>query len=229
LLRLSLTGKPAVEFKWNGFNKLTELSTPTKKSTYGYGAYGGILESQSVEGGAFIFYVRDVFGRVLGEYRKSGTTFEIAKVYTHGADGLISQRDSAAGASYWYLFGAQEETRALVTGAGVVVNRYDYDAYGAAVTKVEGVGNDFEYTGKHGCMTEDVSGLVLCGQRWYAPWLRRWVSRDPIRYDGGYNVYEYVGGRVTTRIDPSGLQPLPLLPPDLYFPPSPVTPCPLTL
>ena len=34
----------------------------------------------------------------------------------------------------------------------------------------------------------------------------RWVSRDPIGYDGGVNLYEYVKGRPFIFTDPSGLQ-----------------------
>jgi hypothetical protein len=33
----------------------------------------------------------------------------------------------------------------------------------------------------------------------------RWMSKDPIEYEGGLNLYEYVGGRPTIYLDPSGL------------------------
>ena len=32
----------------------------------------------------------------------------------------------------------------------------------------------------------------------------RWLQRDPIGYAGGINLYEYVGGRVTVEVDPTG-------------------------
>ena len=36
----------------------------------------------------------------------------------------------------------------------------------------------------------------------------RWVSRDPIGYDGGdWNLFRYVGNEVIGRVDPSGLKP----------------------
>jgi RHS repeat-associated protein len=174
-----------------------------------YDTETGLLLMKTVVGGEGVFYVRDIFGRVLGEYRKSAAgVYGVGKVYTYGADGLVSQRDVAGGASYWYLYGAQEEARALVGVSGVVVNRYEYDPYGVVSTKVEGVSNDFEYTGKHGCLTDDLSGLVLCGQRWYAPVLGRWLSRDPIGFAGGVNLYEYVNGNPLRWIDPSGDKPV---------------------
>ena len=40
--------------------------------------------------------------------------------------------------------------------------------------------------------------------RGYNPVLGRWVQRDPIGYEGGINLYEYVGGRAVVAVDPSG-------------------------
>jgi RHS repeat-associated protein len=39
--------------------------------------------------------------------------------------------------------------------------------------------------------------------RYYSPILGRWLTRDPIGYQGGKNLYEYCGGRPVTAIDPS--------------------------
>jgi hypothetical protein len=46
---------------------------------------------------------------------------------------------------------------------------------------------------------------VLAGQRWYIPQLTRWLSRDPIKYEGGVNLYQYVAANPVNYIDPSGL------------------------
>jgi RHS repeat-associated protein len=44
------------------------------------------------------------------------------------------------------------------------------------------------------------------GHRYYDPATGRFLQRDPIGIGGGFNVYAYVGGRPTLRVDPSGLQ-----------------------
>ncbi|EQD79982.1 RHS repeat-associated core domain protein, partial [mine drainage metagenome] len=49
------------------------------------------------------------------------------------------------------------------------------------------------------------SQLYYVRNRTYSPVLGRWLQRDPIGYAGGVNLYEYVGGRAATAVDPTGL------------------------
>ena len=53
---------------------------------------------------------------------------------------------------------------------------------------------------------------MLETNRWYNPEVRRWLSRDPVEYEGGENLYEYVSGRPLKYIDPTGLEQCKLLP-----------------
>ncbi|MBN8549072.1 MAG: RHS repeat-associated core domain-containing protein [Deltaproteobacteria bacterium] len=143
---------------------------------------------------------------MLGEIENTGG----AKfAYTWGADGLVSRRNLRDSVTEWYHFGAQGETRAITNIAGQVISTYSYDAYGNPFCSSEpGETNPFKYGGKVGYYSEGGAGLILAGARWYSPNLRRWISRDPIRYEGGVHLYEYVGGRPVRYIDPSGLGPI---------------------
>jgi RHS repeat-associated protein len=59
------------------------------------------------------------------------------------------------------------------------------------------------YTGQE---RDASTGLYQMGQRWYDPRTGRWLSEDPIGFDGGDpNLYRYVGNGVTYRTDPTGL------------------------
>ena len=51
-------------------------------------------------------------------------------------------------------------------------------------------------------------GLVYARQRWYDPQLGRWLSRDPIGFQGGLNLYTYVENNPTGAVDPDGLESL---------------------
>ncbi len=95
------------------------------------------------------------------------------------------------------------------------VERYAYSPYGeatvldASFTAVSGNSSDFDnellYTGRR---IDPATGLQLNRNRFYHQQLGRWVSRDPIGYDGGdMNLYGYVGPKIITLLDPFGLIP----------------------
>jgi len=48
-------------------------------------------------------------------------------------------------------------------------------------------------------------GLILLGQRYSDPATGRFLTRDPIGYEGGINVYAYTGNNPVNGIDPTGL------------------------
>jgi RHS repeat-associated protein len=112
----------------------------------------------------------------------------------------------------FYLADANYNVTALVNSSGEVVERYLYDAYGKATVLnpdfTADVGNksDFAnttlYTGRELDVT---TRLYFYRARYYSAELGRFVSRDPIDYDGGINLYEYCGNAPVMRADPRGL------------------------
>jgi RHS repeat-associated protein len=56
-----------------------------------------------------------------------------------------------------------------------------------------------------GGLYDSDTGLVHFGARDYDPEIGRWISKDPIRFDGGQaNIYVYVGNDPVNRMDPEG-------------------------
>ena len=47
--------------------------------------------------------------------------------------------------------------------------------------------------GQHGCYTDAGTGLVLMTYRHYDPASARFLSRDPMGYDAGANLWSYAG------------------------------------
>jgi RHS repeat-associated protein len=86
-----------------------------------------------------------------------------------------------------------------------LVSYEEYLPYGA--TSYQAVRNQlaapkrYRYTGKE---QDEESGLYYCGARYYAPWLGRWTSADPIGLADGPNPYAYVAGNPIIRHDPTG-------------------------
>ena len=85
-----------------------------------------------------------------------------------------------------------------------MTDSYLYTSYGKPVTFSSNYYNQYRYGAKYGYYTEVSTGFVLATQRWYSPELMRWVSKDPIGYDGGVNLYEYVKNAPTKYVDVSG-------------------------
>jgi len=61
------------------------------------------------------------------------------------------------------------------------------------------------FGGSLGYSRESGLDLYRCGLRFYDVANARWLTRDPIGYDGGQNLYGYVSGNPVMGADPSGL------------------------
>ena len=66
------------------------------------------------------------------------------------------------------------------------------------------LGNPFLFTGRR---YDTETGLQYSRARYYSSALGRFLSRDPIGYKGGVNLYEYVNDMPVGYIDPFGLEP----------------------
>jgi RHS repeat-associated protein len=63
----------------------------------------------------------------------------------------------------------------------------------------------FGYKAQWGYYTDSETGLQLLTHRYYDPQAGRFLTRDPIGYGGGVNLYAYVTNSPTGFIDPLGL------------------------
>ncbi|WKZ57695.1 MAG: RHS repeat-associated core domain-containing protein [Bdellovibrionota bacterium] len=198
------TGLPTSTYTWNVSQRLAsqKLGSGSVRN-YWYDAFGRLVRTK--DSGLATVYIFDG-QRVIGEYSDGAPS----AVYTWGADGVVARRVLSGGARRWYHYGPQGETRYLTDSSGSVTDTYRYTAYGVPLSTSGSSLNPFRYGGKFGYFYDGFTGILRAGERWYAPHLMRWISRDPILFDGGYNVYEYVSGRVTGYVDPDGTESLSL-------------------
>ena len=77
-------------------------------------------------------------------------------------------------------------------GTGAVEAAYEYDPFGNAIRQSGpyALTNPFRFSTK---FTDDESGLIYYGFRYYDPVRGRWPSRDPIEENGGINLYSILG------------------------------------
>jgi RHS repeat-associated protein len=103
----------------------------------------------------------------------------------------------------YYHYDITGSTVALSNAQGTLIGRVFYTPYGE-ITKREGaMDTRFLFCGAYGVQT-DASGLVHMRARYYHPHLCRFISEDPIGFEGGVNVYAYVSGMPLMANDPDG-------------------------
>jgi RHS repeat-associated protein len=123
--------------------------------------------------------------------------------YVYGLD-LLYEVDGA-GATKTYHADSRGSTAMLTADDGVTVtDEAHYTTYGAVARRTGATDTPFLFCGTLGVMT-DPNGLLNMRARYYNPKLMRFVSADPIGFDGGLNWYAYCGGNPVSRTDASGL------------------------
>jgi RHS repeat-associated protein len=133
---------------------------------------------------------------------------QLLRTFTWGADvsgsvgglggigGLLSVQEHSGthAGKYLYVYDATGNVTQLVKASdGTVVAKYQYDPFGrtrvAAGNGYQHI-NPFRYQTK---FTDNDSGLIYYGYRYYSHGLGRFLNQDPIGESGGLNLYAFVG------------------------------------
>ena len=85
---------------------------------------------------------------------------------------------------------------------GTIAAAYDYSPYGA----VTGTGSLVQPVQWSGEMNDYELALVYYNYRYYHPADGRWINRDPIAEQGGWNLYGFLGNSPQDKFDALGLE-----------------------
>jgi len=108
-----------------------------------------------------------------------------------------------------YQFGNHLGSASLeLDDAGQIISYEEYTPYGstsyqAGRSVAEVSLKRYRYTGKE---RDEETGFAYHGARYYAPWLGRWASADPVGILDGPNLYAYGHLNPLTYSDPTGTQ-----------------------
>jgi RHS repeat-associated protein len=91
---------------------------------------------------------------------------------------------------------------ALADSAGAVQTAYTYEPFGRTTVTGASNTNPFQYIGRE----NDATGLYYYRGRYYHPLIQRFISEDPVEFEGGdMNLYAYVLNNPLLYVDPFGL------------------------
>ena len=133
----------------------------------------------------------------------------IALLHRWTLDDNGRETDDIAPARFRYQLCTQQGSSAIeLDENGGVVSYEEYFPYGGssfiAGDRVRDVEiKEYRYSGKE---RDDATSLYYYGHRYYAPWMCRWMSPDPIGPEDALNLYQFVLGDPVGNIDEDGLQ-----------------------
>ena len=194
-----MTSEGTTTYSWDYENRLIKVTTPTTTAEYSYDPFGRRIEKKVTESGATTttsyFYDNQA---ILFEYDEKGS---IGNRYIHGP-GIDEPLMLTTGKDkYYYHADGLGSIIALTDTSGKVVQSYEYDSFGNLKDQKNRVKQPYTYTGRE---WDRETGLYYYRARYYDPMEGRFISKDPIGFDGGINFYNYAQSNPINYTDPSG-------------------------
>ncbi len=193
----NLRADGSTSFVYDAENRLVSASGGAN-ATLSYDPLGRLFQTTGAGGTTQLLYDGD---ELVAEYSNSGTMF---RRYAHGtgSDNPVLWYEGESLTQRRSLFtDHQGSIVAVADGTGNALAINGYDAWG--IPNSANLGR-FGYTGQ-GWLPE--LGMWYYKARIYSPTLGRFLQTDPVGYEGGVNLYEYVENDPVNLSDSTGNKP----------------------
>ena len=207
-------------YEWNANDKMAVFknqagsSTPSVYTNYFYNAQGERVKKHTRKGNKLIvtFYMdggmfETSYVKPTGGSIDNNRFYNTIKISDDGAT-IATIRvgknvDDNTFAIKYIVGDHLNNSTAVLKTTGTLINREEYYPFGE--TSFGGFQyKRYRYNGKE---KDEESGLYEYGQRYYAPWICRFVSVDPVAEDYPHlSSYNYASNRPVTSVDAEGLQ-----------------------
>jgi RHS repeat-associated protein len=189
-------GSDTWTYEWDAENRLKRvLKNAAEVARFAYDPLGRRVEK--VAGATTTAWTHD--GEDILREVSGATTLKY--VHGPGIDEPLAHEDGAGALSFFQADGLGSIVK-TTNSAGTVTSTRRYDSFGNLEV---GATNGYAFTGRE---WDAETGLAFSRARYYDPKEGRFISEDPLRFDGGYNFYAYVDNNPIVRIDPDGRAPI---------------------
>ena len=193
------SGSPVFYF-YDGDHLLYEVTDGGPTIAYGWGA-AGINQKADIGSGAVVAYAYDPQGSVVSSYDDYANWRDL---YFYDAFGQLRAGYAT------YFVGGQNLSAGLDKFYGDGFDNVGFGGQWGYYTDYPSFGADYgRGRSYHVGPDQATGGRLLLGHRYYDPLLARFLSRDPIGYEGGINLYAYCDNNPIMGSDPDGLGPIP--------------------
>ena len=108
----------------------------------------------------------------------------------------------SSGVTSYYQADGLASITSLSSSTGALANTYTYDSFGKLTASTGTIANLFQYTGRE---FDSETGIYEYRARYYDQTIGRFISEDPLQFDGDGNFYAYTANNPVLYIDPLGL------------------------
>ena len=191
---LSTGGNPLLTGTWNAENRLISIESPDTKLEFKYDYMGRRVEKKVYTGSTgnwtlskHLKFVYDGYEQI--EELDGANSDAILKKRIWGLNKLVADIHSST--AYYVLGDANKNISEYLDSSGTIQAHYECSPFGKITAKTGTKQNDFDFRFSSEYYDSETS-LVYYNFRYYSSILGRWLSRDPIEEEGGYNLYGFI-------------------------------------
>ncbi len=197
----TLTDASGKSYTWDFENRLVSAVAPgTGTVAFKYDPFGRRIQKSSGLGTTnYLYDGEDPKANAIEEVDNSGN---VLTRYTESDlvdEPLAELRGTTTS---YYEADALGSVISLSNSNAGLTNSYVYDSFGNVTTSAGTLTNPFQFTARD---ADSESGLYYYRARYYAPQIGRFLSEDPIRFEGGTDFFAYVHNNPARFKDSSGL------------------------
>jgi RHS repeat-associated protein len=193
----NLTSDGTFTLGYDAENRLTSAVGAGNTAAYTYDAQGR-RKTRTVNGTTTVF-VTDASNREVLEYDGASGAIQRWYAYGLGSNDLLNQMNVVAATRATLVPDIQGSVIASIDSSSGALSKIGYLPYGKSAAAPA----PFGYTGQR--IDPETNGLYYYRARHYMPAWGRFMQPDPIGYQGGANLYAYVGNDPLNAIDMNGL------------------------